>query len=78
MYYDLLARFSAAVEVLSDRLLRRRVVIPTVTFFVLAVLLVGVLPWISAIGTVAVFLLFSLWLARNYVRRTNGPGTGLP
>jgi uncharacterized membrane protein YeiB len=77
MYYDLLARFSAVVATLSDRLLRRRVVMPTVVLFILTLPLGGDLRWISDIGIAALFLLFSLWLAMNYVRRTkNGPGAG--
>jgi hypothetical protein len=77
MYYDLLARFSTLVDALSDQLLRRRVVIPTVVFFVLTLpLLGGDLRCINAVGIVALFLLLSLWLATNYVRRTNGPGAG--
>lgn len=77
MYYDLLAQFSTVVETLSDRLLGRRVVVLTVVLFMLTLpLLGGDLRWINGIGIVALFLLFSLWLARNYVRRTNGPGAG--
>lgn len=79
MYYDLLARFSAVVGTLSDRLLRRRVVVPTVALFILTLpLLGGGLRWINGIGIMALFLLFALWLARNYVRRTSGPGARLP
>lgn len=75
MYYDLLAQFCTVVETLSDRLLRRRVVVPTVVLFILTLpLLGGDLRWINGLGIVALFLLFSLWLARNYARRTNGPG----
>ncbi len=77
MYYDLLARFSTMVATLSDRLLHRRVVVPTVVIFILTLaLLGGDLRWINGIGIMAVFLLFSLWLARNYVRRTNDPNAG--
>jgi Ca2+/Na+ antiporter len=76
MYYDLLARFSALVAILADRLLRRKVVIPTVVLFILALPLGGDLRWISGIVIVALFLLFSLWLASNYVRRTNADPEG--
>jgi hypothetical protein len=78
VYYDLLANFANVVEVLSGRLLRRGVVAPTIVVFILALPFVGALWWISAVGAVALFLLFSLWLARNHLRRTNGPDAGLP
>jgi hypothetical protein len=58
--YDLLARVSAVIEALSVRLLRRRVVIPIVVFFVLTFPLVGNLRWISDIGIVAASLLPAL------------------
>ncbi|MBS1845881.1 MAG: hypothetical protein JST53_15815 [Actinobacteria bacterium] len=77
MYYDLLARFSTVVETLSDRLLRRTVVVPMVVLFILTLpLLGGDLGWVNGIGIMALFLLFTLWLARHYIRRTNGPGAG--
>jgi Ca2+/Na+ antiporter len=77
MYYDLLARFSAIVGTLSDRLLHRRVVVPTIALFILTLpLLGGDFGWISGIFIVAVFLLFLLWLAANYVRRTSDRSAG--
>ncbi|MBS1893317.1 MAG: hypothetical protein JST59_18615 [Actinobacteria bacterium] len=78
MYYGLLARFSGIVEALSGRLLRREIVVPAVVLSVVALLLVGVLWWISAIGSIALFFLLVLWLSRNHLRRTNGPGAGQP
>lgn len=79
MYYGLLAKFSTAVETLSERLLRRRIVIPTVALFILTLpLLGGELRWINGICIVALFLLLSLWLARNFLQRMNGPGARLP
>lgn len=78
MYHDLLARFSTVIEVLSDRLLRRRVVISAVVFLVLVILLAGILPWVSAVGAVAVFLLFVLWLASRHLRRVSDRAAGIP
>jgi len=78
MYYGMLARFSAVVDTWSGRLLRRSVVIPTAVLFLVALPLGGVLRWISGMATVALFLLFLLWLARNFARRKHGPGAGLP
>jgi cobalamin synthase len=70
-------QISTVIEVWADRLLRRKVVIPTVILFVLALPLGGPLRWISDLGVVALFLLFSLWLAKRFVGRVGGT-TGRP
>lgn len=78
MYYRLLARFSNVVGRLSDRLLRRRVVVPAVVLCILALPLQRVVPWIGYIGVVVVLGLLMLWMADRWTQSTDSSGEGLP
>ena len=69
MYYDLLARFSGAVEFLAPRLLRVQVAIAVV-----ALLLIGAaFSWLLAgVAVLALFVLFMLWMADRWTRQKAG------
>jgi prepilin signal peptidase PulO-like enzyme (type II secretory pathway) len=74
MYYDLLARFSAAVEFFSPRLLRVEVVIAAVVL-----LIIGLgFSWLLAdVAVFALFVLLVLWMADRWTRRKERDGAGL-
>jgi Flp pilus assembly protein TadB len=73
MYYDLLARFSAAVEVLALRLLRVDLAIAVVVL-----LIVGLaFSWLLAdVAVLALFVLFVLWMASRWARRKEREAPG--
>jgi prepilin signal peptidase PulO-like enzyme (type II secretory pathway) len=69
MYYDLLARFSAAVEVFSPRLLRVEVVIAAVVLLIVGVVF---LWFLAAVAAFALFVLLVLWMADRWTRQKAG------
>jgi ABC-type transport system involved in cytochrome bd biosynthesis fused ATPase/permease subunit len=81
MYYDLLARFSTAVEALAPRLLRVEVVIPLVVLLIIGLglswLSVGTLV-LAAVAALALYGLFVLWMADRHARRRERDGAGVP
>lgn len=73
MYYDLLARFSAAIEFLAPRLLRIEVAVAVVVLLIIGVafswLLAGVAVLLAGVAIFALFVLFVLWMADRWTRQ---------
>jgi hypothetical protein len=72
MYYDLLARFSTAIEVLAPRLLRGAVVLPLVVSLIVGLALsslsvAGLL--LAAVAALALYGIFVVWTADRHARR---------
>jgi membrane protein implicated in regulation of membrane protease activity len=70
MYYAALAKLPGFIETAGELLLRRYIVIPAV--IVLLVSLAGetdALIWISRGVMAFVYVLFSLWVVRGYLRK---------
>lgn len=69
MYYDLLSRFSAMVELLAPRLLRVEVVVAVVVLLIMG----AVFSWLLAgVAVFALFVLFVLWMADRWTRQKAG------
>ncbi len=72
MYYGLLSRFSATVEFLAPRLLRREVVIAAVV-----VLIIGLaFSLLADVAVFALFVLLFLWMADRWIRRAERDRAG--
>lgn len=69
MYYGLLARFSAAVDSLSPRLLRVEVVVGAVALLIVGVAFSGLL---ADAAVFALFVLLVLWMADRWTRQKAG------
>jgi hypothetical protein len=70
MYYAALAKLPGFVETASERLLRWYVVIPAVVLMLVSLGAEnGALVWVKRGAVVFVFLLFSLWIIRRFLRK---------
>jgi predicted membrane protein len=70
MYYAALARLPGFVETASERWLKSVfVALAVVIFFVSAVFNGIVMAWIHRADVVILFLFFSLWIIRRFLRK---------